>query len=284
MTSLLLLTTALLGQAQPATPARVASLSGDIEFIPAVASKTLGNTRRVWVYKPRAYKTDRNRRFPVMYLHDGQNVFDGATSFLPNREWRADETAEMLVEAGLMEPIIIVGIANAEVKRADEYLPVSITRGGSKMGGQADPYLVFVADELKPYIDRTYRTKPGPSTTGLGGSSFGGIITLHAGVTRSKTFGKLMVMSPSLWVGEGHMQKVYEALRPRPDVKMWLDTGGNEGPDTPSQFWAFEQTLRKNGWRPGRDFRATIEPRGEHSEDAWARRLPSAFQYLFPVR
>lgn len=268
----------LLGQ----EPARRPSLTGTIEKLPAFASKALGNARDVLVYLPPSYATEPKRRYPVVYFHDGQNVFDGATSFIPNQEWRADETAEAMINAGLIEPIIMVAIANAGAARADEFLPTRFTFRGSTIGGKADDYGKMIAQEIKPEIDRRYRTQAGANRTALIGSSFGGIVSLHLGLTRPNTFGMLGIMSPSVWVDERVMIKRVDELKSRPGLRIWLDMGTTEGgTDGVRDARNLRDALTAKGWRTGRDLMYYEEPHGEHNEAAWARRLPLVFSYFF---
>ncbi|MCC7435144.1 MAG: alpha/beta hydrolase [Methanoregulaceae archaeon] len=262
-------------------PARRPSLTGTIEKLPAFESKALGNSRDVLVYLPPNYANEPKRRYPVAYFHDGQNVFDGATSFIPNQEWRADETAEAMINAGLIEPIIIVAVANAGAARGDEFLPTRFTFRGSTIGGKADDYGRMLADEIKPEIDRRFRTRKDATSTAVIGSSFGGILSLHLGLSRPKTFGKIGVMSPSVWVDERVMIKRVAELTTRPKLKVWLDIGSTEGPDAARDTRDLRDALLTKGWRTGRDVLYFEEPRGEHNEAAWARRLPMVFKYLF---
>ncbi|RYG49092.1 alpha/beta hydrolase, partial [bacterium] len=157
--------------------ARVSSVVGDLRIERKFVSKILGNERDLRVWLPPGYEKEPRRRFPVTYLHDGQNVFDGMTSFIPNQEWRADETVKALSDAGLLPPMILVGIDNAGAARGDEYLP---TR--KEYGGKADLYGRFLLEEVMPFVDKTYRTKKGPRETALVGSSFGGVITAYLGL------------------------------------------------------------------------------------------------------
>lgn len=262
-------------------PARRPSLTGTIEKLPAFASQALGNSRDILVYLPPNYANEPKRRYPVAYFHDGQNVFDGATSFIPNQEWRADETAEAMINAGLIEPIIIVAVANAGAARGDEFLPTRFTFRGSTIGGKADDYGRMLADEIKPEIDRRFRTRRDAASTAVIGSSFGGILSLHLGLSRPNTFGKIGVMSPSVWVDERVMIKRVSELKTRPKLKVWLDIGSTEGPDAARDTRDLRDALVAKGWRTGRDVLYFEEPRGEHNEAAWARRLPMVFKYLF---
>ena len=146
------------------------------------------------VYLPPGYVEDTGRTYPVLYMHDGQNLFDPATAFGGN-EWRLDDTAEELIERGAIEPLIIVGIYNTGEQRIHEYTPTTDPKLG---GGKADLYGKMLVEEVKPFIEKTYRTLPGPENTGMGGSSLGGLVTLHLGIQYPQVFGKLAVLSPSV--------------------------------------------------------------------------------------
>nr|MDQ2659539.1 alpha/beta hydrolase-fold protein [Verrucomicrobiota bacterium] len=159
------------------------TLTGNIQRHPKFPSKILGNNRDVLVYLPLGYRRSRTRCYPVLYLHDGQNVFDAATAF-GQVEWGADETAQRLIEQKLIEPVIIVAVANTE-DRIHEYAP---TRGRIQDGkrrrskGLLRRYGKFLIEELKPFIDARYRTLVEPDYTGLGGSSLGGLATIALGL------------------------------------------------------------------------------------------------------
>lgn len=262
-------------------PAPTPSLTGNVEKITAFESATLKNKRDILVYLPSDYEKDPKRRFPVLYLHDGQNVFDGATSFIAGQEWRADETAEAMIQAGLIEPIIMVAIPNMGAERANEFLPTRFSFRGSEIGGRADAYGRMIADELKPLIDKRFRTKSDAQNTGLVGSSFGGIVTLHLGLTRSNTFGKLGVLSPSVWVDDRLMVRRVKEQKTKPRLKIWLDMGASEGADGVRDARLLRDALVAKGWRQGKDLLYYEEPGGQHNEAAWARRLPLVLNFLF---
>jgi enterochelin esterase-like enzyme len=157
------------------------TLTGDIRYHKNFHSKVLNNDRDIIVYLPPGYETNKNKRFSVFYMHDGQNLFDGATSFIPGQEWKVDETAQSLINAHKIEPLIVVGIYNTGKDRVNEYTPAQDPK--YKAGGNADLYARMLVEELKPFIDRTYRTKPDAAHTGLGGSSLGGLVSLYLGLT-----------------------------------------------------------------------------------------------------
>jgi predicted alpha/beta superfamily hydrolase len=270
---------------QTQTTGRFASLSGNIEKITNFESKVLGNKRGLIVYLPPQYETEPNRKFPVLYMHDGQNIFDGMTSYIPNQEWRADEAAESLIKAGLIEPIIIVGIDNGGADRANEYLPIKIKMGNQEGGGNADKYGDMLATEIMPMINAKYRTKTGAENTGLCGSSFGGVITCYLGIKHPDKFGKLGIVSPSVWVGNralvGMVQPVSKKTK-RP--KIWLDMGGKEGFDSTRDAQLLFDAYTKAGWKPKSEIVLALEPNAEHNELAWSRRIPSILTYLFGTK
>jgi len=273
--------------AQSALPERRPSLTGSIEKPFRLESKLL-SARDIFVYLPPQYATEPKRRFPVLYMHDGQNVFDGATSFIPNQEWKADEAAEALIKAKLIEPLIIVAVPNAGTERANEYLPTSGILNGQKMGGKADVYGRMLLEELKPKIDKQYRTKPNDS--GLAGSSFGGVITLYLGLKHPDAFGKLGVFSPSLFWDNQYLLKQVQALPGKLPLKIWLDMGGAEsgspGQDTMIVGMArkMDEALQSKGWSEGRDLAYYEEGYAPHNEVSWARRFPAMLMFLFPAR
>jgi predicted alpha/beta superfamily hydrolase len=235
--------------------------------------------RRVSVYLPEAYADEPTRRFPVFYLHDGQNLFDDRTSYVPGHTWRAHTTADRLAESGEMEPVILVGVANAGLRRMAEYTPTKDFRLG---GGEGRSYGRMLIDELKPLIDQQYRTIPGPASTAVGGSSLGGLISIFLGFEYPETFGRIAVMSPSIWWNGRSIFSFVEAPFTRPDLRIWLDIGTGEGTkhvrDTDQLF----RVLRRRGWKEDVDLAYRRIPDGFHSEDAWADRFDDVLRFLFP--
>ena len=261
------------------------TLTGNIKCHRRFPSKILGNRRDVLVYLPPGYRRVSRQRYPVLYLHDGQNVFDAATSF-GGVEWGVDETAERLIRKKLLEPLIIVAVANMGEDRIHEYAP---TRGvidakakrKKRSRGLARQYGEFLIDELKPYIDRKYRTRRGAEFTGLGGSSLGGLVTLAIGILYPHAFTRLMVMSPSIWWDDFAIYRLVDSIEQKPPLQIWLDTGTAE----PGWEQARELCARliEKGWRLFDDLHyAEIEGAG-HSEGAWAARVDPALRFLFPA-
>jgi len=206
---------------------REPTLTGLFRHHEAFESQHLTAKRDILVYLPPGYGNPANstRRYPVLYMHDGQNLFDAATSF-GGVEWRLDETAEKLIEQGKIVPIIIVGIYNTP-NRMTEYTYGSQPRPKGRNG---EDYLQFLVEELKPFIDKTYRTKPDRKSTAVGGSSLGGLISLYIASTRPDVFSMAAVISPSLfWDNARAIREVQKHVPYPKDTKFWLDIGTREG-------------------------------------------------------
>lgn len=260
-------------------PDRRHTLTGDFRFHDGFHSQLLPHDRDVIVYLPPGYKKTRRKRYPVLYLHDGQNLFDGATSFIPGREWQVDETAERLITSNDIEPLIIVGIHNTGIDRVDEYTPTPDDR--IKKGGRADLYGRMIVEELKPFIDSTYRTLAGRDNTGLGGSSLGGLVSLYLGLKHSEVFGKLAIISPSAWWDHRMIIREVESLESKPELRIWLDIGTAEG-EAVSALPALRDALLDKGWELGEDLKYFEAPDAVHTEDAWAERVDPVLRFLFP--
>ncbi|MBL8047797.1 MAG: alpha/beta hydrolase [Chthonomonas sp.] len=283
--SLGLLAIAAASMAQEA--ARRDTLTGDVRFHEGFRSAFLENERTLRVYVPPQYLSEPNRRFPVLYMHDGQNLFSGLTSFIPNQEWRADESAEMLIRAGIIEPIIIVGIDNAGMSRGDEYLPLIIQNKDTLYGGRAEDYGRFLVDEVMPFIKDRYRVNTDPRKTGLCGSSFGGVITHYLGLTYPKVFGNLGIVSPSLWVGkhERMIDDLHTMANAIKRQRVWVDMGGDEADaKTRSTFETYTETWTKMLSKGGGICNAVMDEFAPHNEVAWARRFPSMLQFWYGVK
>lgn len=262
-------------------PGVVHTLTGDIRLHENVWSPLLGRARNITVYLPPDYVRRPSARYPVLYVHDGQNLFDGATAFVPGQEWQIDETAERLVQAGAIEPLIVVGIDHAGRHRLDELGPTRDAR--HRAGGLAGLYGRMIVEELKPLIDRTYRTRPGRRHTGLGGSSMGGLATLFLGLEFPEVFGRLAVLSPSVWWDRRAILHRVEALPRRLPLRIWLDIGTREGQAALADARALRDALVARGWRVGRDL-AYVEAEGAgHSEVAWVARVEPMLRFLFPA-
>ncbi len=257
------------------------TLTGNIHRHPDFESRILRNHRDVLVYLPRGYRSTQDR-YPVLYLLDGQNVFDAATAF-GGVEWGVDETAQRLIRDKLLAPLIIVAVANTGEHRIHEYAP---TRGRIDSGrrkrskGMLRHYGQFLIEELKPFIDRKYRTRAEAESTGLGGSSLAGLATLALGLWFPNVFTRLAVMSPSIWWHECAIYGMLDQLYERPPLKIWLDTGTHE------EGWERARVLRdllvEKGWRLYDDLHYLEAEGADHSERAWAARVDPVLRFLFP--
>jgi predicted alpha/beta superfamily hydrolase len=261
------------------------TFTGNIKRHRGFPSKILGNRRDVLVYLPRGYRRLSRRRYPVLYLQDGQNIFDAATSF-SGVEWGVDETAERLIKENVIEPLIVVAVANTGEKRVDEYAPTpgvidAKAKRKRRSKGLARKYARFLMDELKPYIDRQYRTNPDAEFTGLGGSSLGGLVTLAIGILYPQVFSRLIVMSPSIWWDDFAIYRLVDSIQQKPPLKVWLDTGTAE----PGWEQARElvNRLLEKGWKLQKDLQYMEAQGADHSEAAWAARVEPALRFLFPT-
>lgn len=263
------------------------SVSGVLRIAPGVYSSQLGNHRDILVYLPPSYHKG-DGHYPVLYMQDGQNLFDNVTSYAG--EWGVDETMEELGQREGIEAIV-VGISNAGVQRLDEYSPFRDRRLG---GGRGDDYLRFIAETIKPRIDSEFRTLPQAQYTGIMGSSMGGLISLYAFFEYPHLFGLAGIMSPSLWFADGAIFDYVAAAEYRPG-KIYLDAGTREYGENQHggllhratasrRYYASVRRLKgmlvRKGYRPLRDILHVEERWAGHSESSWARRLPPAMRFL----
>jgi predicted alpha/beta superfamily hydrolase len=256
-----------------------ARLTGRFDVLHAFRSAALGTSRRVSIYLPPGYETS-TARYPALYLQDGQNLFDPGRAFVPGQDWGLDETAEALIHTGQIAPLILVGIDHAGVDRLDEYTPSCDPR--RRAGGRLSVYRRFLIDELKPWIDARYRTRADAASTGLGGSSLGGLAALEIGLTRPDVFGRVAALSPSLWWDRRCVLERARALDGHLDVSLWLDAGTHEGPGVVHHARMLKNILLRRGWRLNRDLHYREVAGGQHSEADWARRADDVLRALFP--
>lgn len=260
--------------------------STDVRLHERFPSKQLGNERTIAVYVPPGYDDRKNtdRRYPVLYMHDGQNVFDPATSFL-GIEWEADDHAERLIRAGRIVPIIIVGIYN-NADRMNEYTPYR--DAGRATGGKGTAYGRFVVEEVKPFVDKTYRTEADRAHTAVAGSSLGGLISLYLAWTYPDTFSMCGALSPALMWNDGRILKEFRTQPARlRGVRYWVDMGTAEGRQIESFSRAIDSTRQlidvfdAAGLSPGRDYYYQEVHQGEHNEAAWAARFDKVLLFFF---
>lgn len=238
--------------------------------------------RHVLVYTPPGYAENPDRRYPVMYMHDGQNLMRAEDAF-GGVAWGVDEAAQALILAGQIDPLIIVGIYNS-ANRLHEYTHVKAERGKMKgHGGKADEYGKMIMTELKPFIDQQYRTKPEREYTGIGGSSLGGLVSIYLAMKHPDVFSRVAVLSPSAWWANNQIIRDAARLGERLPLRIWLDIGKKEGSKIKHQVRALKEILLANGWRNNEDLAYFEIPEARHEESAWAARFPEVLKFLYPV-
>lgn len=266
------------------------SVTDMLDVVP-FTSKIFHNTRMLRVFMPGNYFSphNRTRRYPVLFLQDGQNVFDKATSF-SGKEWQADETADHLVSQFKIPPMFIIGIDNAGEQRTSEYLSYTDAHN-PQFQGQNPPelegtkYGEFLIKEVIPFLQKRYRIASGPANTGIGGSSYGAVVSLTTVLHHPGVFGKLLLESPSLWVGDDKMLTEVKKAKLLPQ-KIYMGIGTKEAGNPESDalilkdFTEMEQILKDKGLGSSR-LKVVVEGGGQHNEDAWARRFPDALLFLY---
>ena len=230
--------------------------------------------RRVRVMLPRGYDENPGKRYPVLYLHDGQNVFDPGGSF---GSWSADATVTREIASGRIREILVVAVDNSSARMMEYRPPGDLYQGADGIG---DRYRDFLIHNVKPWVDARFRTLPGASNHALIGSSLGGLITHYIGMT-SDVFGLLGVMSPSYWIAPNF--RAVLAAAGKPERRIWLDWGSSEGAGMWDYAWPGAEMLDAKGMVRGRDLQVLVGAGDSHNEAAWKRRLPEALRFLFPI-
>lgn len=256
------------------------NLIGDYELIKKVGSKHLQLERDVIVWVPEGYFDAKNRskRYPVLYMHDGNNLFDARLSF-QGVDWGVDEAVDRLVKLKKMKEIIVVGIYNTEA-RLDEYAPMRDKKRGGGLGAQ---YSRFIAEELKPYIDDNFRTLTDARNTAVGGSSLGGLISLYMGLEHPDVFGAMLVISPALYwdnysIIPWAMSKGFDDSR----NKLWMDMGLLEGRTALRSTRMLDGQIRKNYPR-FKNYKYREFKDAQHNEAAWRSRIHLALGFTFGI-
>lgn len=232
----------------------------------------LGRTRRIWLYLPPDY-AETGKSYPVLYMHDGQNIFDSFTSFAG--EWNVDESLNELAEQGHEVPIV-VAIDNGGTRRIDEYSPWQNHTYG---GGEGDLYIDFIANTLKPYIDSAYRTRKGPESTGIMGSSMGGLISMYGAFKRPDIFGIAGIFSPSYWFSDSIWPFVRNIEKKHP-MRLYQLAGSAEGGSMVTDMLAMQDTLRACGYTDT-ELRSEVVAGAQHNELFWRSQFKEAFLWLF---
>ncbi|MDZ7878708.1 MAG: alpha/beta hydrolase-fold protein [Saprospiraceae bacterium] len=237
------------------------------------ATPQLGKTRRIWLHLPPQY-SDTSKRFPVFYMHDGQNLFDKVTTAF-GTEWQIDETLNTLAAQG-DKGCIVVGIDNGGGSRLDEYSAYKNARYG---GGQGAAYAKFIAQTLKPYIDANYRTKSDRLNTAIGGSSMGGLISMYIAAEYQNTFSKALIFSPSFWFADSCYTHVRKRGKQFP-MRYYVMAGTNEDADLVAQMTRMTDILRGAGYT-GEEVKTVLKTDGQHAEWFWAREFVDGYKWLF---
>lgn len=246
----------------------VDEIVGKVNYHKDFSSSALNNKREIIVWLPMAYesKRNKNRHYPVLYMHDGQNIMDPKTAYI-GKDWRVDETVTSLIKQKKIKEIIVVGIYNTP-DRLDEY----------SWSEKGQNYLKFLTEELKPFIDQNYRTLNDPEHTAIIGSSMGGLISFYAAWHYPDIFGMAGCMSSSFYYNnERSINQVTDYNGPKKPVKIYIDHGEDGSIRGQKMF----VELSKKGYMIGQDIDYYYAPGAEHNERDWAERLERPLLFFF---
>ena len=233
----------------------------------------LKTTRRIWIYLPKDYETS-HKKYEVMYLQDAQNLFDDATSYAG--EWQVDETLNKIFEK-TGKSLIVVGIDNGGEKRIEELSPYKNAKYG---GGNGDNYVKFIVENLKPFIDKNYRTKPQRKFTTIGGSSLGSLISVYAAVKYPETFGKVLAFSSAFWFNAKDLNEfIIKSKVNLKQQKYYFIQGKHEDEDMEEQTNRVIENLKSKNVKPKNIF-LKIDEDGKHNEMYWRREFEGAVLWL----
>jgi enterochelin esterase-like enzyme len=270
--------------AAPSAAMRARGATGDLR-LHEFQSRVFRNTRFLRVWLPPNYDDAENsgRRYPVLYLNDGQNLFEAASSYA-GVEWQVDETADRLIREGAVPPMIIVGIDHAGKDRIREYMPHR-SMNPMMLRVQGRYYPDFLIKEVMPFVGRNYRVAAGPENTGLGGSSLGALIALYTAMVRPGVIGRLLVESPSLWVSHRQTIKESRSVRIWPE-RIYLGVGTAEAGSAERSRSVVDDVrelaaILRRAVLSEKRLRLVIEDGAGHNEAAWAERFPEALRFLY---
>jgi len=232
-------------------------------------------SHKIWVYLPPNYEST-SKIYPVIYMHDAQNLFDNATSFLG--EWKVDETLNKLFDK-TGKGFIVVGVENGGTERINEYTPWKNKKYG---GGKGEIYIDFIVNILKPYIDANYRTKKQAKQTALVGSSLGGLISYYGGFKYPNTFGKIGAFSTSFWFSD-EVIDFTKKFGNTSKIKLYLYVGGKEGDTQQSDTEHMENLLLATDF-PAKNIKISINPNGKHNETAWEKEFLKVVTWLYNIK
>lgn len=247
----------------------------------AIYSRHLPGRRGVRVYLPAGYRRAWPKRYPVLYLQDGQKLFGE-----PGASWGLQQVLDGEIESGRMAPLMVVGVDHGgdegerDATRIAEYTPVA---DGQLGGGQAAAYGLMLVEEIVPWVARQYRARKGREQTGIGGASLGGLVSLYVGLEHRKVFGRVAALSPSLWWGGEWIYRYVESLgmNVTPKPRIWLDMGEREGVTHVARAEQLRARLAEAGWKEPEQLWFHRDAAGEHHERAWSGRMGAVLRYLF---
>src|ERR1700685_813246 len=258
-------------------PIRATGATGDLR-LHEFRSRVFRNTRFARVWLPPGYddSENHNRQYPVLYLNDGQNLFEASSSFT-GVEWQVDETADRLIREGAVPPMIVVGIDNAGKDRLRENMPHR-SMHPMMLRALGRYYPDFLMKEVMPFVERNYRVATGPENTGLGGSSLGGLIALYTAIVRPEVIGRLLIESPSLWASNRQVIKDSRAVRIWPE-RVFLGAGTAEAGNAERSRAVVDDVrelaaIVRRAVLSERRLRLVIKDGAGHTESAWAERFP----------
>lgn len=254
------------------------TLTGNIRLHEGFESRFLPAHRDLIVYLPPDYEDNQSRRYPVLYVQDGQNMFDAATSFLPGREWHMDEEAQTLITQRAIEPLIIVGISSSGLARVNEFTPP--IAAGPKPTGHADLYGRMLVEEIKPFIDARYRTITAAAQTGLAGTSLGGLATLYLGLKYKDVFGRLAIISPAAFWDNEMISRYVRSLPAKTNQRIYLTIGAAEPPEFLNSTRDLRKSLISKGWKEGSDFGYLEVEGAQHCPGERAVRVDHTLRFL----
>lgn len=232
----------------------------------------LNRNRRVWIYLPPDYD-ESDKEYPVIYMHDGQNLFDEITSFAG--EWEVDETLNQLAGEGYQVPIVI-GIDNGGIYRGDELMPWY--NSAYDMGGQGSEYMAFIVETLKPYVDANYRTRPEREYTGIMGSSLGGLISTYGALQYQEVFSKSGPFSPAYWINKDSLMAYVDQEGFQQNIRFYQNIGQNENAQYAGDIYAMEESLKQVGFS---EVSSKVISGGGHNEATWRSDFRTAYLWLF---
>jgi predicted alpha/beta superfamily hydrolase len=241
----------------------------------AFYSPELKKNRRVVALLPHNYAKEPEKRYPVLYLQDAQNLFDDKAPF---GNWAIDKKLAVLAEKG-MGDVIVIAVDHGGVTRINEFLPP--TKNAQLGHSEGRKYVKFLAKTLKPHIDAQFRTLTDRLHTGVGGSSMGGLISIYAGLIHPEVFGRLMVFSPSLWAVQNAPFAAIRFFKPIP-TKIYAYAGGKEGASVIPNVKNFQKAIQSQGFDDAKiGFKLALDPHGLHNERRWGEEFPKAVEWLF---